>query len=292
MIIRVSLRFGRPPTQSDDDMSIDLPTDTPIGNASIIPSMYQRVEFDAFRAHCQLATIKGQVYKDLYSAAAKDRSLSELITSVGALDQMLENWKEELPSKYQPESQRLQSISMTLLYLHCSYFNCIIAMHRLIASRGIRTGDDLVRKYQNFSFSASLSGSRRVFSSESLCTNAARASIRLMKYIPEGHISAVGYVSIQIPWILLSVIILKFGCKNPHPLSHCCFVNSFLQHYPESCWCLAIIWHGAHRPGRDALVFARCKYSESSHRTAEDILCKLSRCCKSCNSKDHAILCQ
>ncbi|BCS22924.1 fungal specific transcription factor domain-containing protein [Aspergillus puulaauensis] len=201
----VSLRFGRPPTQSDDDMSIDLPTDTPIGNASIIPSMYQRVEFDAFRAHCQLATIKGQVYKDLYSAAAKNRSLSELITSVGALDQMLENWKEELPSKYQPESQRLQSISMTLLYLHCSYFNCIIAMHRLIASRGIRTGDDLVRKYQNFSFSASLSGSRRVFSSESLCTNAARASIRLMKYIPEGHISAVG-ILIHYPIVALSTL--------------------------------------------------------------------------------------
>lgn len=198
IIIRVSLRFGRPPTQSDDDMSIGLPTDSPIRDASIIPSMYQSVEFDAFRAHCQLATIKGQVYKDLYSAAAKDRSLSELLTSIGALDQMLENWKEELPSKYQPELQRLQSMSMTLLYLHCSYFNCIIAMHRLIASRGIRTGDDLVRKYEDFGYSAALPGSPRVFASESLCTNAARASIRLMKYIPEGHISAVGYVSIQI----------------------------------------------------------------------------------------------
>lgn len=75
IINRVSLRFGRPPTQNDDDMSIELPTDASIGNASIIPSMYQRVELDAFRAHCQLATIKGQVYKDLYSAAAKDRSL-------------------------------------------------------------------------------------------------------------------------------------------------------------------------------------------------------------------------
>lgn len=199
IINRVSLRFGRPPTQNDDDMSIELPTDASIGNASIIPSMYQRVELDAFRAHCQLATIKGQVYKDLYSAAAKDRSLPELITSVGALDKMLENWKEELPSKYQPESQRLQSISMTLLYLHCSYFNCIIAMHRLIASRGIRTGDDLVKKCRDYSFSASLLGSPRLFASESLCTNAARASIRLMEYIPEGHISAIGYVSIQLP---------------------------------------------------------------------------------------------
>ncbi|KAL4786470.1 fungal-specific transcription factor domain-containing protein [Aspergillus varians] len=206
----ISLRFGKPPTQNDDDMSINLPTEQPINSARIIPSMYRHVKFDAFRAHCQLATIKGQLYKDLYSATAKARPLSEIITSVGQLDEMLQNWREDLPSEYQPGSQGLpslpqSSISLALLYLHCSYFNCIIAMHRLIASRGIRTADDLVKRYQDISRSTSPPNAPRIFASESLCANAARDSIKLMKYIPEGHVSLVGFL-VHYPIVALATL--------------------------------------------------------------------------------------
>ncbi|KAL4991562.1 fungal-specific transcription factor domain-containing protein [Aspergillus falconensis] len=205
----ISIRFGRPPTQSDEDMSIDIPTATLTGDVRIMPLASKHEEFDAFRAHCRLATIKGQLYKDLYSAAAKDRPLPEIMASVGTLDKMLQNWREDLPSEYRPESHGLPSVpqptmSMTLL-LHCSYFNCIIAMHRLIASRGIQTSGDLLRQYRDLSSSDPPPYTSRVFESESLCANAARASIRLMRYMPEGHISLVG-ILIHYPIVALTTL--------------------------------------------------------------------------------------
>ncbi|KAL4866662.1 hypothetical protein BDV12DRAFT_132000 [Aspergillus spectabilis] len=193
----ICLRFGKPPTQSDDDMAIDLPTESLLGSNRTMPSLNRHGGFDSFRAQCQLATIKGRLYKDLYSAAAKDRTLSEIMTSVRTLDEMLQKWRDDLPSEYQPETQGLprlapSSISVTLLFLHCSYFDCIIAMHRLIASHGIQTAEDLLKR-KAFSILTSTTYDPRVFASDSLCANAARASIRLMKYMPEeGHISLVG----------------------------------------------------------------------------------------------------
>ncbi|KAL4997615.1 fungal-specific transcription factor domain-containing protein [Aspergillus recurvatus] len=206
----ISIRFGRPPTQSDEDMSIDLPTATLVGDVQILPSTSRHGGFDAFRAHCRLATIKGQLYKDLYSAAAKDRPLPEIMASVGTLDGMLRKWREDLPSECRPGSLGLPSvpqsaISMILLYLHCSYFNCIIAMHRLIATRGVQTSEDLLRQYRDLSSSAPPPYTSRVFESESLCANAARASIRLMRYMPEGHISLVG-ILIHYPIVALTTL--------------------------------------------------------------------------------------
>ncbi|RDW86162.1 fungal specific transcription factor domain-containing protein [Aspergillus mulundensis] len=206
----ISLRFGKPPTQSDEDISIGLPTEPPKDSVRIAPSTYRYGDFDAFRAHCQLATIKSQLYKDLYSAAAKDRPLSEIMASVGTLDGMLQSWKEDLPSECQPEPHKVSSftktsISVMLFYLHCSYFNCIIAMHRLIVSRGLQTSGDLLRQYADLRGSAPPPYNTRVFDSESICANAARASIRLMKYLPEGHISLVG-IMIHYPIVALTTL--------------------------------------------------------------------------------------
>ncbi|KAL4924925.1 fungal specific transcription factor domain-containing protein [Aspergillus undulatus] len=206
----IPLRFGKPPAQNDDDMTIDLPSESPINSIPVLPSLYRHDNFDVFRAHCQLATIKGQLYKNLYSAAAKDRPLSEVMDTVKTLDGMLQSWKEDLPSEYQPQSEPLPSfsppsISMMLLYLHCSYFNCIIAMHRLIACRKIRTAEDLVKRCERFNFPPSLPYSSRMFMSESLCANAARASIRLMNYMPETHISLVG-ILIHYPIVALTTL--------------------------------------------------------------------------------------
>ncbi|KAL4906902.1 hypothetical protein BDW74DRAFT_129628 [Aspergillus multicolor] len=208
----ITLRFGKPPTQSDEDISIGLPTESPKDSIRIAPSTSRYGDFDAFRAHCQLATIKGQLYKDLYSAAAKDRPLSEVITSVGTLDEMLQSWREELPSECQPEPHGAPapglsktSISVMLFYLHCSYFNCIIAMHRSIASRGLQTSEDLLKRYADLRDSAPPPCTSRIFESESLCANAARASIRLMKYMPEGHISLVG-IMIHYPIVALTTL--------------------------------------------------------------------------------------
>ncbi|KAL4952107.1 fungal-specific transcription factor domain-containing protein [Aspergillus filifer] len=192
---QISLRFGKPHTQSDDDMNIGLPTEAQTNCIKFIPSLHRHGAFDIFRAHCQLATIKGQLYKELYSATAEDRPLSEIVASVGTLDELLQNWKENLPPEYQPQLGPLPSLSqplasVMLLYLHCSYFNCIIAVHRLIVCRKLRNAEDLIQRRGGLDLLSPPPTSSRVFTSESLCANAARASIRLMKYMPEDPLNA------------------------------------------------------------------------------------------------------
>ncbi|KAL2853899.1 fungal-specific transcription factor domain-containing protein [Aspergillus pseudoustus] len=203
-----SLRFGKPPAQSDDDMSIGLPTEPPADNARITPTINRHTNFNVFRAQCQLATIKGHLYKDLYSAAAKDRPFGEIMASVGTLDEKLQDWMESLPSDCQPDVLALPgfsqpSISVMMLYLHYSYFHCIIAIHRLICSRRIMIATDLLQK-RGIDLSAPPPHTTKVFESSSLCAHAARASIRLMKYMPEGHLSLIGWVYIPSSWRLPS----------------------------------------------------------------------------------------
>ncbi|CEL07785.1 hypothetical protein ASPCAL10939 [Aspergillus calidoustus] len=192
----ISLRFDKPPAQSDDDMSIEIPTEPPADGARIIPTINQHSNFNVFKAQCQLATIKGQLYKDLYSATAKNRTLGEIIASIGTLDEKLQDWIENLPADCQPDAPGLPkfsqpSISVMMLYLHYSYFHCIIAIHRLICSRKIMIADELLKK-QGIDFSAPPPHTSKVFESSSLCAHAARASIRLMRYMPEGHLSLIG----------------------------------------------------------------------------------------------------
>ncbi|KAL5337550.1 fungal-specific transcription factor domain-containing protein [Aspergillus crustosus] len=190
----ICLRFGKSPTQSDDDMAIEI---------------NRHGGFDSFRAQCQLATIKGRLYKDLYSAVAKDQTFSEIMTCVGTLDGMLRKWREDLPSEFRPETQvstrfPLSSTLVALLYLYCSYFDCIIAMHRLIASHGIQTAEDLLKR-KDFGILTSTTYDPRLFASDYLCANAARASIRLIKYMPEGHISLVG-IFLHYPVVALKTL--------------------------------------------------------------------------------------
>ncbi|KAL4885008.1 fungal-specific transcription factor domain-containing protein [Aspergillus karnatakaensis] len=205
----ISLRFGKPPTQSDDDMCIDLPIELMTEVNREMPSLNRHGGFDSFRAQCRLATIKGRLYRDLYSATARDRTLSEILTSVGALDEMLQKWREDLPLEYQPAMQGAphfpsSSISVTLLFLHYSYFDCIISMHRLIASHGIQSTEDLLKR-KDLNILTSTAYDPKVFASGSLCASAARASIRLMRYMPEGHISLVG-ILLHYPMIALRTL--------------------------------------------------------------------------------------
>ncbi|KAL4805483.1 fungal-specific transcription factor domain-containing protein [Aspergillus unguis] len=205
----ISLRFGKPPAQSADDLDMAYPAGSARADGQSMSSMYQCGYFDAFRAHCELATIKGQLYKDLYSAAAKNKPLPEIMASVGTLDERLQHWREGLPREYQPESQGFRlsssSISVTLLYLHCSYFNCIIAMHQLIAGQGILTAQDLLNRHEKSELPAPPPCDQKTFASESLCASAARASIKLMKYMPEGHISLVG-ILLHYPIVALATL--------------------------------------------------------------------------------------
>lgn len=186
----LSLRFSEPPAQSDEDFSVTLPMEAPTDSKYNMPTSDLSGSFNAFRSTCQLAIIKGQLYKDLYSPAAEDRPLSQVIASVGVLDEKLQEWKRSIPPEYQPEKAvadgHRSKISPVLLLLHYSYFHCMIAIHRRVVAGGVSTGTDLLEKDDFTSSPASLSNPR-VLLSTSLCTKAARASINLTKYLSQDN---------------------------------------------------------------------------------------------------------
>ncbi|KNG82736.1 hypothetical protein ANOM_008652 [Aspergillus nomiae NRRL 13137] len=209
----LSLRFCEPPAQSDEDFSASLPMEAPTDSKYTIPTSDLSGSFNAFRSCCQLAMIKGQLYKDLYSPAAEDRPLSQIIASVGVLDEKLQEWKRSIPPEYQPENggpdRPRSTMSPVLLLLHYSYFHCMIAVHRRVAAGGLSIGTDLLEKNDFTSSPASLSNPR-VLLSTSLCSKAARASINLTNYLSQENIPFFGSLvyypvvaSIALSWSII-----------------------------------------------------------------------------------------
>ncbi|KAJ5816971.1 hypothetical protein N7447_009204, partial [Penicillium robsamsonii] len=184
----ISLRDGIPLAQRDDDMDVLLPMEAPLDNIGTMPTTDQQGTFNAFRAVCELAIIKSQVHTHLYSLAAADRPLVEVAAAVARLNQKLQQWKDSIPTEFRPDLQRIPAFPQSptaavLLLLHFSYFNCLIAIHRVTAARGSSLGMDLVE-----SNSFHIPPNPVVFMSESLCTKSAIASINLIKYMPKSDI--------------------------------------------------------------------------------------------------------
>ena len=175
-------------------MDVLLPTEIPLDNIGIMPTTDRQETFNVLRSTCELALIKSQVHKHLYSVAARDRPLVEVAGSVAMLDEKLQQWKESIPTEFRPEPRRLSTfpqspVAVVLLYLHLSYFNCLIAIHRITAAQESRLGIDLVKRSSVYTLPNQV-----IFMSESLCTKAATASINLIKYMPKFNITLVGYV--------------------------------------------------------------------------------------------------
>ncbi|KAJ5867794.1 hypothetical protein N7534_002347 [Penicillium rubens] len=207
----ISLRAGIPIAQRDDDMDVLLPTEIPLDNIGIMPTTDRQETFNVLRSTCELALIKSQVHKHLYSVAARDRPLVEVAGSVAMLDEKLQQWKESIPTEFRPEPRRVSTfpqspVAVVLLYLHLSYFNCLIAIHRITAAQESR----LV-----------------IFMSESLCTKAATASINLIKYMPKFNITLVG-VMIYYP-IFASKTLSSTIVRNPRDASRTYHIGLIMQ---------------------------------------------------------------
>ncbi|KAG0156138.1 hypothetical protein PDIDSM_3314 [Penicillium digitatum] len=224
----ISLRVGIPLAQRDDDMDVLLPTEVPPDNMGTVSTTDQRRTFNVFRSMCELALIRSQIYKHLYSVAAADRPLVEVAAAVAMLNEKLQLWKDSIPTEFQPESKRFSAfpksstISATLLFLHFSYFSCLIAIHRVPAARGSRLAMDLVERNNVYNVPHPV-----VSMSESLCTTAATASINLMKYIPKSNIALIGMM-IYYP-ILASKTLSPAIVQNPRDTSRIYHIRLIMQ---------------------------------------------------------------
>ncbi|KAJ6131549.1 transcriptional regulator family: Fungal Specific TF [Penicillium sp. IBT 18751x] len=210
----ICLRSGRPPVQDDDDMNVELPSEDPPDNVGNVPLANGKGKFNLFRSLCEFATIESSVYKRLYSAKASKQSDGELLNTIGELDKELEDWKDNIPVDFRPEHEIQATHGPLLLHvvvLHFSYYNCLTTIHRMSVHHGYWTS-----RLSNYAIQGLNARplNPRVFLSAVLCVTAARASINLIKYIPQGDFACV--------WLILyypvSALVTLFAniLQNPN----------------------------------------------------------------------------
>ena len=188
------LRSGRPPAQDDDDMNVDLPSDDPSDNIGNIPLADGKGKVNLFRLMSEFAVISSNVYRRLYSVNAARQTDGELLNTIGELDKELEAWKDNIPLDFRPEHEIKTSHTPLILHivvLHFSYYNCLTTIHRMSVHHGYWTSR--LSEYAIQGLNARPLNPR-VFSSAALCVAAARASIHLIKYIPQGDFACVWLV--------------------------------------------------------------------------------------------------
>lgn len=180
------LRSGRPPAQDDDDMTVELPDADPADNIGNIPLADGKSKMNLFRTMCEFSVIESKVYNRLYSTKASKQSDGELLNAIGELDQELEEWKDSIPVDFRPEHEIKANHTPLILHvvmLHFAYYNCLTTIHRMSVNHGFWSS-------RLFNFAVQGLNSKalnpRVYSSSALCTASARASIALLKYIPQG----------------------------------------------------------------------------------------------------------
>ncbi|OAA67664.1 fungal specific transcription factor domain-containing protein [Cordyceps fumosorosea ARSEF 2679] len=208
------LRSGRPPAQDDDDMNVELPDADPDDNIGNIPLADGKGKMNLFRVMCEFAVIESSVYKRLYSTKATKQSDGELLNTIGELDQQLEDWKDRIPIEFRPEHEIKASHTPLILHvvmLHFAYYNCLTTIHRMSVHHGYWTS-----RLANYAIQGLNARplNPRVFSSAALSTAAARASISLLKYVPQGDFACV--------WLILyfpvSALVTLFGNILQNPL--------------------------------------------------------------------------
>ncbi|KAL1881882.1 hypothetical protein Daus18300_000936 [Diaporthe australafricana] len=208
------IRSGRPFAQDDDDMNVELPDTDPEDNIGNIPLADGKGKMNLFRVMCELALIESRVYKKLYATKATKQTDGELLQTIGELDQELEDWKDRMPIEYRPENEIQASHTPLILHvvmLHFTYYNCLTTIHRMSIHRGYWTS-----RLSNFAIQGLNAKplNPRVFNSAALCTSAARASISLLKYVPQGD-SSVVWMVLYFP---VTALVTLFGNILQNPL--------------------------------------------------------------------------
>ncbi|KAK5173728.1 uncharacterized protein LTR77_002409 [Saxophila tyrrhenica] len=190
----ICLRSGRPPAQDDDDMNVELPSEDPpdnVGNIPLAKEIDGKRTLNLFRLMCLFAQIQSRVYKQLYSVKASRQSDGELLNTIGELDAQLEEWKDSIPIDFRPEHEINAAHTPLILHvvvLHFAYYNCLTTIHRMSVHHGYWTSR--LSDYAIMGLNARPLNPR-VFMSAALCVNAARTSIGLIRYIPQGDYACV-----------------------------------------------------------------------------------------------------
>jgi hypothetical protein len=172
-----SLRLGRPPTISDDDIEIDEPDeDESQGHANL------SVLFPNF---VRLSKIASEIYSEVYSTRAGSKSALEKLKTIDRLDRELTDWRDSLPEGIQPEKQLHCSAENlpSAVILQFEYYNCLSTLHRSSSHRGMLTRRD--ESSSEMPAPASSDINLQLFSSHLVCLSAARHTAKLLITLTE-----------------------------------------------------------------------------------------------------------
>ena len=167
-----------------------MPSHEPGDNVGVVITN-DGVKANYFRLMCEFSTISSRVYSRLYTVQAAKKSDGELLNTIGELDEELEAWKNRIPLEFRPEHEPNvsdQELVLQIVNIHFAYYNCVMTIHRMSVHHGYWS--NRLSEYAINGLNAR-SLNPRVYSSALLCVQAARASINLLKYIPQGDYACV-----------------------------------------------------------------------------------------------------
>ncbi|KAL3460887.1 hypothetical protein BJX64DRAFT_278179 [Aspergillus heterothallicus] len=180
-----ALQVGVPPTELGAmDHSLN----------PVFPDSYEdsSIPFDCYPAFCRLLKLKEEIYRQLYSVSAQCKSDYEAIAATGQLDSRLEQWRSDIPERYQPGHPKAtdaikQGVSDAVLHLHLSYYNCVLVIHRRSIALAKLPSTSKPPDLTTHVAPAPRSSNPRALMSAQLCAEAARSSLRLVKFIPKDN---------------------------------------------------------------------------------------------------------
>ncbi|KAL5356827.1 hypothetical protein BJX96DRAFT_162701 [Aspergillus floccosus] len=198
--IDIALRSGTPPAKKLDITALD---GREVQDDLSSRDNHELASFNVFSSLCELTAIKSRVHQDLYSACAEGKSDTEVIATVGQLDEQLEGWRSAIPEDYRPGSNAVENMRndphLRVAYLHFSYYHCLLMIHRRaipLATWQIELGSD----HQHFRPSNS-----RTLLSREISVAAARATLDLVRYIPPENVLYPGVIASFVTFAMMTL---------------------------------------------------------------------------------------
>jgi hypothetical protein len=169
----LSMVLKLPLIQSSADINVELPEPDPSDGLGDVSHSEGTGKINIFRLTIELSVIEEEIRRGLYTAEASRQSDKELVETIIKLDQQLEEWKVGVPIDFQPEYEIKTSdfyLRQYIIILHFNYYNCLSNIHSacLCLSKSNHISPEI---------------SCQIVSSKALYMSAARAMIRLTRYI-------------------------------------------------------------------------------------------------------------
>jgi hypothetical protein len=177
--------YRRVPILREEELFWEIPVEI-LASQETVGSKGIQNYLDLFRIRCGLAVLSEKIYKQLYSVKGLEQSTDKRFEAIKLLHADLEALRNTFPADCKPWHEiKIQDelLRVEFAVTHFFFFGCMIAIHQIAVRYGIQVSLD------TFTVDApghpSISHGIPPVSSFSLYLTLARASIELLKHIPE-----------------------------------------------------------------------------------------------------------